>query len=82
MPATIVVARGLLSPMPVYGRRFSAVGERVKAAFDSHIFRRKLENYTHNQEDVFSVFIQAYLCVLHRQKFSFELALHMVNENY
>ena len=32
MPATIVVARGLLSSMPVYGRRFSAVGERVKEA--------------------------------------------------
>ena len=31
MPATIVVAHGLLSPMPVYGRRFSAVGERVNA---------------------------------------------------
>ena len=29
MPATIVIARGLLSPMPVYGWRFSAVGERV-----------------------------------------------------
>ena len=25
-----VVARGLLSPMPVFGRRFSVVGERVK----------------------------------------------------
>ena len=30
MPATIVVARGLLSPMPVYGWRFSTMGERVK----------------------------------------------------
>ena len=29
MPATIVAARGLLSPMPVHGQRFSAVGERV-----------------------------------------------------
>ena len=29
MPTTIVVACGLLSPMPVYGRHFSAVGERV-----------------------------------------------------
>ena len=30
MPATMVVARGLQSPMRVYGRRFSAMGERVK----------------------------------------------------
>ena len=32
MPATIIVARGLLSPMPVYGRHFSALGERVHCA--------------------------------------------------
>ena len=30
MPATIVLARSLLSPMQVCGWRFSAVGERVK----------------------------------------------------
>ena len=30
MPATMVIARGLLSPVPVCGRRFSALGERVK----------------------------------------------------
>ena len=30
MPTTIVNARGLLSPMPVCGRPFSAMGERVK----------------------------------------------------
>ena len=30
MPSTIVVAHGLLSPMPVYGRRFSAEDQRVK----------------------------------------------------
>ena len=30
MPATIVVARGLQSPMRVYGWCFSAMGERVK----------------------------------------------------
>ena len=29
MPSTIVIARSLLSPMPVYGWRFSALGERV-----------------------------------------------------
>jgi len=29
MPTKIVVAHGLLSPMPVYGWHFSAVGERV-----------------------------------------------------
>ena len=31
VPATIVIARGLLSPMPVYGRRFSAMRKRVKS---------------------------------------------------
>ena len=30
LPATIVIARGLLSPMPWFWRRFTAVGERVK----------------------------------------------------
>ena len=30
MTATIFVVRGLLSPMPVYGQRFSAMGERAK----------------------------------------------------
>ena len=32
MPAAIIDARGLVSPMPVYGRRFSAMGERVKSS--------------------------------------------------
>ena len=31
MPATIVVARGLLPPMQWCGRHFSALGQRVKA---------------------------------------------------
>ena len=31
MPTTIIAAHGLISPMPVYGRRFSAMGERVKS---------------------------------------------------
>ena len=34
MPATIIVARGLLSPMPVNGRRISDMGERVKFYFN------------------------------------------------
>ena len=34
-PATIVVAHGLVRPMPVCGRRFSAVGQRVKLSLFS-----------------------------------------------
>ena len=41
MPTTIAVAHGLLSPMPVYGRRFSAMGERVNQA-ESNCMRLSL----------------------------------------
>ena len=39
MPATIIVACGLLSPMPVYERRFSAVGERAKETVSCQLRR-------------------------------------------
>ena len=50
MPATIVVAPGLLSPM-CFGRRFSAVGERVKERVINYVTR--VATVLHSQNFLF-----------------------------
>jgi len=51
MPATIVVARSLLSPMQWCGRCFSAAGQRVKEKYKNY----ELENSSNN-------FLKGYIC--------------------
>ena len=60
MPATIVVARGLLSPMQWCGRRFSAEGQRVKEDPDLLIILKRCDR---QKFFVFStVYSHKYVC--------------------
>ena len=61
MPATIVVARGLLSPMQWCGWRFSAAGQRVLNVYIACFFRLNAKFQTTFSKSIFKSFSKTLL---------------------